>query len=267
MPPVPEAQEGILPERAWFEACLTLGRALRAATYSTTRIVRQGGRVRVRKRRRPCAPLLVAMSSPLVRLMDTGVRVLPQREWEERERLLYRALHGADVDVEGEGVLILPFLPGRTLAVLLTDPTLDAETRKRAVTLAVTALADFHGKGLTHGDAMADNVMVDLEAGVAHWFDFETVHDAGRPMPWRRADDLRALVATCIVRTAPADVPDMLRLMLDAYRDESLTPMLATTFASSWRRPLPFHLGQASLSFGTCREIGRLLAARRSREA
>ncbi len=40
------------------------------------------------------APLLVWLGGPLVRLLDTGVRVLPQREWEERERQLYRSLHG-----------------------------------------------------------------------------------------------------------------------------------------------------------------------------
>ena len=249
-------------ERAWFRACLTLGGALRAATYSTTHVVHQGGGLEVRKRRRPYAPLLVAMSQPLVRLMDTGVRVLPQKEWEERECRIYRTLHDASVEIDGAGVLVLPYLTGRPLAALLEDPALDAETRKRAVTLAVTALADFHGKGFTHGDAMADNVMVDPEAGVAQWFDFETVHDARRPMMWRRADDVRALLATCIVRTAPADVPDTLRFILDAYRDESVTPLVAAMFASAWQRPLIFHLGQAWLPFTTYREISRLLAVR-----
>ena len=262
-----EARTRDLPDRAWFRACLTLGRALRAATYSTTHLVRQGGGVEVRKRRRPFAPFLVAMSSPLVRLMDTGVRVLPQKEWEERERQIYRAVHDASVEIDGAGVLILPYLAGRPLAALLEDPALDAETRKRAVTLAVTALADFHGKGFTHGDAMADNVMVDPEAGIAHWFDFETVHDATRPMMWRRADDVRALLATCIVRTPAADVPDTLQFMLDAYREESMTPLLATMFASAWKRPLIFHLGQAALPFTTYREIGRQLAVRCPREA
>ena len=63
------------------------------------------------------------------------------------------------------------------------------------------------GPGFTHGDAMAENVMVDLEAGVAHWFDFETIHDSRRPMAWRRADDVRALLVTCLVRTVPRSSP------------------------------------------------------------
>ena len=63
---------------------------------------------------------------------------------------------------------------GETLATLLEDPELEESVRKRAIELAVVALAEFHHLGFTHGDAMAENVMVDLEAGVAHWFDFET---------------------------------------------------------------------------------------------
>ena len=56
-------------------------------------------------------------------------------------------------------------------------------------------------------DAMAENVLVDLDAGVARWFDFETVHEASRPQIWRRADDVRALLATCLLRTAPGNAP------------------------------------------------------------
>jgi hypothetical protein len=126
----------------------------------------------------------------------------------------------------------------------------------------VHALAEFHRRGFTHGDAMAENVLIDLEAGAAHWFDFETAHDASRPMEWRRADDVRALAATCLVRTAPARLAETLRLILDAYADDGVTRHLATAFASVWRRPLVFHLAQARLSFQRFAEIGRLLRER-----
>jgi protein-S-isoprenylcysteine O-methyltransferase Ste14 len=89
------------------------------------------------------------------------------------------------------------------LVALQEDPELQESVRKRAIKRAVIALAEFHRLGFTHGDAMADNVVVDLEAGVAHWFDFETIHDSRRPMTWRRADDVRALIVTCLIRTVP----------------------------------------------------------------
>ena len=192
-----------LAERAYFVLCLALGWLLRSARYSKTRIVYQDGERQVRKRRFFYAPLLVWMGGPLVRILDTGVRVLPQRDWEERERRIYQSLRGTSIRIDADGTLVLPCLAGETLATLLEDPELEESVRKRAIERAVVALAEFHRLGFTHGDAMAENVLVDLEAGVAHWFDFETIHDSSRPMAWRRADDVRALLVTCLVRTVP----------------------------------------------------------------
>jgi hypothetical protein len=248
-----------LAERTYFLLCRALGRVLRSATYATTRVVRGNGAPEVRKRRSLHAPLLVSLAGLLVRILDTGVRVLPQREWEERERLLYRHLHGAAIRVDAGRTLVLPCLPGETLATLLDDPRPGAPVKRRAIERAVVALVELHRQGWTHGDAMAENVMVDLEAGVARWFDFETVHDEARPMAWRRADDLRALLATCLLRTAAAGLAATAHLVVRAYADEEVIRLVAVSFADVLRRPLPFHLGQAGLSHARFREIGRLL--------
>jgi hypothetical protein len=281
-----------LAERAYFLLCLVLGRLLRSGRYSKTRIVFEDGdpstlrepqgrpehsrgatssgstrawsrdEPQVRKHRLFYAPLLVWMGGPLVRLLDTGVRVLPQRDWEERERRIYRSLRGTSIRIDADGMLVLPCLAGETLATLLEDPELEESVRKRAIELSVVALAGFHHLGFTHGDAMAENVLIDLGAGVAHWFDFETIHDSSRPMAWRRADDLRALLVTCLLRTVPGEFAETLRLILDVYADEGLTRLLATSFTSVFRRPLTFHLAQAGLSFQCFREIARLLRER-----
>lgn len=253
---------GDLAEHAWFLFCLTLGRLLRAARYSNTRIAGDDGRLHVRKYRRFYAPVLVWLGGPLVTILNTGVRILSQREWLDRERLIYSRLYGTSVHIDGDGVLVMPRLHGETLATLLEDSQLEASDRNRAIGLAVGALADFHRAGFTHGDAMAENVMVDLQAGVAHWFDFETVHDRNRAMAWRRADDVRALLATCLLRTAPEELAGTLRLILDVYADEEVTRLVATSFTSVLQRPLILHLGQAGLSFQYFREIGRLLRER-----
>src|SRR5262245_18953824 len=176
---------------------------LRSARYSDVRIVHEDSQSLVRKHRRFYAPLLIWMSGLLVRILDAGVRVLPQRDWEQRERRIYQRLYGASIPVDADGTLVLPLLAGHTLAALLEDPELEDSIRQTDIKAAAIALSDFHGRGLTHADAMAENVLVDLEAGVAHWFDFQTIHEASRSMAWRRADDLRALPATCLVRTAP----------------------------------------------------------------
>jgi hypothetical protein len=256
------AAVGQVAARAYFGLCLAAGALLRSATYSTTRIVCDDGGRRVRKGRRFYAPLLVWMGGALTRLLDTGVRVLPQREWEARERRIYRTLHGPSVRIDADGVLVLPVLAGRTLAALLEDPQVLASIRTTAIDRAAAALAGFHRLGFTHGDAMAENVLVDLEVGVARWFDFETVHDPSRSMLWRRADDVRALLATCLVRTGPEKRAETLALILDVYADEEVTPLLAASFTSIWRRSLIFHLAQARLDFAWFQEVGRLLRER-----
>jgi hypothetical protein len=103
-----------------------------------------------------------------------------------------------------------------------------------------------------------------LEAETAHWFDFETIHDSSRPEAWRRADDVRALLVTCLVRTVPARLPETLDRILDAYPDQGTSRLLSASFASVWRRPLTFHLAQAPLSYQCFREIGRLLRGHRA---
>jgi hypothetical protein len=266
-----------LTERAYFLLCLTLGRLLRSARYSTARIAHHDGEPRVRKHRRFYAPLLIRMSDLLVRILNAGVRVLPQGDWEQRERRIYERLYGASIRVDAGGTLVLPLLAGHTLATLLEDPGIEESMRTRAMKYAAIALADFHRVGFTHGDAMAENVLIDIaprpcagrreassrgEAGVAHWFDFETIHEESRPLAWRRADDLRALLVTCLVRTAREKRAETLKFILDVYADEDVTRVLAAGFTSVWQRSLTLHLLQAPISFECFREVGQLLRRR-----
>jgi hypothetical protein len=238
-----------LAERAYFVACRTVGAALRSVRYSETLIVNR----HVRKRRTFYAPLLVWMARPLFGMLNTGVCVLSQRAWEERERLVYRSLRGSAIRVDSDGSLVLPLLGGQTLAELLE--TAEAADRKRAIELAVVALKELHAQGFTHGDAMAENVMVDLGAGAAHWFDFENVHDVSRPVAWCRADDLRALLTTSVLRSDPDECAEVIGWILESYGDEDVRRLLAATFASVWGRSLAFHLGQAGLTFRSWRAI------------
>jgi hypothetical protein len=251
-----------LAERTYFHCCLALGWLLRFGRYSQAKIISQDGEFQVRKRRLFYAPCLVWLGGPLFRILGTGVRVLSQLGWEERERLVYQNLHDSSVRVEADGTLVLPYLAGEALATLLDNPGLEESSRQRAIALAVASLAEFHHLGLTHGDAMAENVLIDLDSGVAHWFDFETLHDVRRPIAWHRADDVRALLMTCLARTAPEKFASTLHLILDRYADEGVSRVLAASFTSIWRRSLPFHLGQARLSWRRYRAIVRLLGAR-----
>ena len=254
-----------LAARAYFLLCLALGRLLRSARYAKVRIVCENGSIEARKFRSFYAPLLIRLSGPLVRLLDTGVCVLTQRDWAERERRIYQSIYGRAIRVDEDGTLVLPCFPGQTLATLLEKQDVEERIRKWVIERAVIALSEFHHRGFTHGDAMAENVMVD--GGVARWFDFETVHDASRPMAWRRADDVRALLVTCVVRTVPEKRAETLAFILDVYAEEEVTCALAASFTPVGRRSLTFHLSQAGLSFQCFAEIGRLLRERLQRAA
>ena len=245
-------------ERACFIVCRVLGRLLRSGRYSKARIVDDAGVRHVQKRRMSHAPAVVWIGGPLMWLLDTGVRILRQRDWEERERRLYWTIYGASIRIDADGTLVLPCFAGESLAAVLENPAIGRSPRSRAIEAAVLALAELHRRGFTHGDAMAENVMID-PAGAARWFDFETVHDPSRSMTWRRADDVRALLATCLLRTPPDSLDETLRLVLETYADGQVTAVLAGSFTSVFRRALTFHLAQAPLTFRDFREIRRLL--------
>ncbi len=251
-------------ELAYFHVCRVLGWLLRSARYSSARGVDLNGVRQVSKSRSFYAPLLIRLGNVLLRVLDTGVRVLPERDWHERESQIYRTLYGTSVRVDVDRTLILPCLAGETLATLLDNRALQESARMKAIECAVAALAEFHQRGFTHGDAMAENVLVDLAARpyVARWFDFETIHDSNRPVAWRRADDVRALLVTCLLRTEPERCAETLRVILDAYGDEDVIRLLQTSFNSVLLRPLTFHLAQAALSIRLFREIARLLRVR-----
>lgn len=251
-------------ELAYFHLCRALGWLLQTARYSSARLVCRNGERSVRKNRSFYAPLLVPLGNALLRVLDTGVRVLPDRDWHERESQIYRNLYGSSVRADADGTLILPCLAGETLAALLEEPALQEPVRIEAIESATVALAEFHRRGFTHGDAMAENVLVDLTSRpyVARWFDFETLHDSHRSPPWRRADDVRALLSTCLLRTGPERFAGTLQVILDAYADEDVTRCLEMSFRPVLQRPLAFHLAQAGLSIQAFREIARLLRSR-----
>ena len=176
--------------------------------------------------------------------------------------MMYTILHGTSIRIDADGTLVLPCLAGRRWRHCWRIRRWRRRSGSAPSSSRSSPSPRFHRAGFTHGDAMAENVMVDLEAGVAHWFDFETVHDPNRPMAWRRADDVRALLTTCLLRTDSSAFAATLRLILDVYGNDEVVALLATSSNGVFQRPLPFYLGQAALSFQCYEEIARLLTQR-----
>ena len=252
-----------LAARAYFVLCVALGRLLRSGTYSTTPD-RRGGRERqVRKSR-------VVLRAP------PGLA-----GWAAAQDPRYRRAGPPAAGLGGAGA---PASTGASAARrfgsrptgrsscraslerrwrrLLEDPELDESVRKTAIERAVVALAEFHRAGFTHGDAMAENVLVDLEPASP------TGSTSRRCMirVARSPGDVPTTCGHCSPRASSGHRPEKraetLQLILDVYADEGVTRVLAASFTSVLRRPLTFHLAQAGLSLRCFREIGRLLRER-----
>jgi hypothetical protein len=71
---------------------------------------------------------------------------------------------------------------------------------------------------------------------------------------------------TCVLRTVPDKRAETLELILDRYADDEVTRVVASNFVSVWQRPLPFHLGQADLSFQCFQAIARWMKDRSPKE-
>ena len=129
----------------------------------------------IAKRRRWFGPLLISSGNLYLRLLGSGVRVLPGAEWRAREHALHHALHGIELEAGPRGRLILPRWPGVVLADHARSRLAPAPARLRGFGAASRAMRDLHrvelpraGGGcerLSHGDATLRNVLFDPETG------------------------------------------------------------------------------------------------------
>ena len=223
----------------------------------------------IAKRRRWFGPLLIAPGNLYLRLLGSGVRILPGAEWRARERALHRALHGIELEIGPRRWLILTLWPGVVLADHARSRLDPAPARLQGLGAASRALRDLHRvelpradgvcERLSHGDATLRNVLFDPVTGEARWFDFDTAHDPGLAPAWRHGDDLRALVYSAVESFADVPVALLLRTVQDAYADPGLWEQLRDRLARGALHRSPLHLAQACPPEGRMRELESLL--------
>jgi hypothetical protein len=228
-----------------------------------------GGPTTIAKRRRWFGPLLIGPGNLYLRLLGSGVQALPAAEWQARERVLYRTLHGIELETGPRGWLILPRWPGVVLAEHARGQGDSAPARLRGLGAASRALWDLHQVELpradgscervSHGDATLRNVLFDTGTGLARWFDFDTAHDPGLAPTWRHGDDLRALVYSAVESFADVPVALLLRTVQDAYADPGPWEQLRDQLARGALHRSPLHLAQACPPAGRRCELESLL--------
>ena len=154
-----------------------------------------------------------------------SIRVLPTREWLDWEQAIKlsnrsnKPLVTCQRQDRNLRELITEKICGETLADLLRCNETDETRKLRLIGFATQSLLRLHQRRvasdsttnskqnpaterseilLSHADATAQNVMIDLETEIAEWFDFDLQHDLREPAAIRHGDDLRALLFSII---------------------------------------------------------------------
>ncbi len=204
----------------------------------------------VRKRRSLLSRFLIPSGNLYLRLMEADSFVLAETAWHRWEAVV----SGAQSD--GREVLI-PRVRGEVLSTVLQSQKHSFEEKREAIRLAMQALRDLHSRQvsldgslwmLSHGDATADNVRVDLEAGTAGWFDFDMRHRSRLSDRCRHADDLRAFVSSCAAISSEP-VAEFFAVLIASHCDSDTRCEFVTRLQNEWQRPTCFQLAQAPLPY------------------
>ena len=222
----------------------------------------------IRKRRSRLSRFQVPPGNLYLRLMGADSFVLTEAAWHGWEALV----SGAQVE---ERDVVIPRVRGEVLSSLLQSRMRSLAEKRDAIRLAIQALRDLHSRQinlngnpwrLSHGDATAGNVRVDLERGTAGWFDFDMRHRRRLSEQYRHADDLRAFAFSCAAsQSEPSG--EFFAELITFYCDLTTRREIVIRLQNDWQRPICFHLAQAPLSYERYHEFRKTLLARLAAES
>lgn len=141
--------------------------------------------------------------------------------------------HGLLDELEGPLAIDISLLcrrvPGVSLQNLLADGAYSLEQKFDAIGWSLKSLGELHqcvadwGDGIhqsiSHGDATANNVIVDFNNWTAYWIDFDTRHRPEIPEVERRADDLRTLIYSAAASLPQSSFPKLADVLAAARID------------------------------------------------
>jgi hypothetical protein len=222
----------------------------------------------VRKSRRRMGPA-ITFANLYLKVQGAGVEILPTRKWLLWESAVWAAMNN-DVKCPEEKTsdriipcirskgLVIPRLPGAPLGRIVAHKSIPFDVKLQCFGWALQSLLDLHGltadwgdglvQLISHGDATAENVIIDQSQGMATWIDFDTRHWKHLPAIERHADDLRALTfstASCLARSEYSMLSARIR---NSYRNHDVIQCFKSRLLVDWHWPNPFHLAQAPLS-------------------
>ena len=220
------------------------------------------------KRRYRRARILIPLGNLYLRLQGAMSEVLPSHQWIEWESAI-AGLSGNRIRAcDNRAALELPIIEGVSLEeVLRSDVSL--QIKLQAISWAAESLRNLHRRRITacgvsdwslsHGDATCRNVIVDHDANVATWIDFDTRHRVHLIAVTRQADDLRTLVCSCARWLDQANYPVLIKAACVGYRDADVIKEMQRLFRD-WRCPNVFQLAQAPLNVDEFLHLRKLVS-------
>ncbi|WP_010586839.1 BUD32 family EKC/KEOPS complex subunit [Schlesneria paludicola] len=217
----------------------------------------------VRKQRRFLACLIIPWGNAFQWLTGSPHFALPVRQWLAWERAIDASTRQGLVLIESSGaiergsVLVCRHVPGDSLSRILADCRYSPAQKLDAIRLALTALRRLHAvdadwgngtyRSISHGDATACNVIVDMRANSACWIDFETRHDPQLAEVDRQTDDLRSLVYTSAAHLPVSSFCELADVLLQVDIDRETHQRLKQRLTTEWIHLTPFQLAQSPL--------------------
>lgn len=157
------------------------------------------------KERLPAAAVLIPVANLFFRWAGNPVAVIRRMaEWHRWESGNFRALHGPEFRVAGDGATVyVEEVPGVDLSRLLARGALRAPPLAAAgaeLRRAHGLDADYFGGPWSHGDPHLANFVFDPATGRARLLDFEVRHHRALPSVARQTDDLLVFLQDLIGR-------------------------------------------------------------------
>lgn len=198
--------------------------------------------------------------------------VLPSHLWIEWESAIGGPLGNSIRACDDRAALELPIIEGESLEeVLRSDVSL--QIKLQAISRAAESLRNLHRRRITacgvsdwplsHGDATCRNVIVDHDANVATWIDFDTRHRVHLIAVYRQADDLRTLVCSCVRWLDQAYYPVLIEAACVGYGDAEVITEMQRLFRDC-RYPNVFQLAQAPLNVEEFLQLRELVSHRQA---
>jgi hypothetical protein len=214
----------------------------------------------VRKRRKRFAHLIIPPGNLFLKITGSPVIVLPLTPWLEWEHAVEtstrRSLLSMDPFESGTALCFRP-VPGTSLRQVLAAGDFSTKQKSDAIRWSLASLRMLHesvadwGNGvrqsISHGDATANNVIVDFNKKTACWVDFDTRHQPHISEADRRTDDLRALIYSSAVYLPASSFPDLADILIAAQLNAAIVRHFRQRLTNEWIDLTAAQLAQAPL--------------------